>query len=118
MKKSEQKIIEEINIIQIFDHWVSKNIVVHQRLTSFMETDIRWAIKNFGFEGVIKGINFYAEILETSIPSDDKKYFWTYKWGLCEFLRRGLRKFDGQETSNYLRKQKVAAPQAVIFKRK
>lgn len=117
-KKAEQKVIDDLNQIQIFNYWVSKNIVVHQRLTPFMKTDINWAMKTFGFEEVLQAIDFYAEILEVGTPEDQKKYFWTYKWGLCEFLRRGVKKFDGQSTSNYLRKQKVAAPQAIIFKRK
>lgn len=103
---------------QIFEHWKSKNIVNHMRLTTDMKAEINRALKDYPVEEVKTYIDFYAEILEVGTSDDDKKYFWSYKWTLGEFLRRGIKKFDGQSTSNYLRKQKVAAPQAVIFKRK
>ncbi len=102
---------------EIFDHWISKGIINHQRLTTPMKSDINWAMKDYPVDEIKTMIDFYATILEMGTPEDDKKYFWTHKWSLGDFLRRGLKKFDGQELSNYLRKQKVQAPEAVIFNR-
>lgn len=102
---------------QIFEYWKSKNIVSHVRLTSDMKKEMDYVLKDYPVEEICGYIDFYAEILEPGVDDNDKKYFWTYKWTIGEFLRRGIKKFDGQVTSNYLRKQKVAAPQAVIFKR-
>lgn len=104
--------------IEIFDYWISKGIVNHQRLTSSMKLDINWIMKDYTVDEIKAFIDFYATILEVGVPEDNKKYFWTHKWTLSDFIRRGIKKFDGQETSNYLKKQKVQAPEAVIFTRK
>lgn len=102
---------------EIFDHWISKNIVIHQRLTNGMLADINWILRDYTVDEIKVFIDFYAQILEPGVVEKDKKYFWSYKWGLGEFLRRGVKKFDGQSPDNYLKKQKVQAPEAVIFTR-
>lgn len=103
---------------EIFDYWISKGITVHQRMTTPMKADIDWILKDYTVDEVKGFIDFYATILEVGVPEDDKKYFWTHKWTLGDFIRRGIKKFDGQSPSNYAKKQKVKAPDAVIFTRK
>ena len=101
----------------IFRRWNEKGIVVHRRMTHDIGLAISRALRDYTKEEVFEFMDFYATILEPGVKDDDKKYFWSYRWGLVEFLQRGIRKFDGQEISNYLRKQKVDSPQAIVFKR-
>ena len=103
---------------QIFDYWNSKKIVVHKRMGEELGNEIGRCIKKYDIDTIKEAIDLYAMILEPGTPEDLKKYFWTYKWNLSEFLMRGVKRFDGQDASNYLRKQRVDAPQAVIFTRK
>lgn len=102
----------------LFDYWNEQKIVVHKRMTSEIATELGRALKNYSFEELKAAIDFYTTILEPGKKEDEKDYFWSYKWNLYEFLRRGVKKFDGQDTNNYRRKQKVDAPQAVVFKRR
>lgn len=106
----------EIN--QVFEKWNDKKIIVHKKLPSDFKSAIQTAIKNYGFEDVIDRIDFYATILENGIEEKDRIYYWTYRWTLYEFLKRGLKKFYGQSLEMYRRKQRMNSPQAVVFTRK
>lgn len=102
---------------EIFDYWNSKGIVKHARMNHDLELELARQLKHYRKEELMALIDFYAAILEPGVPEHQKKYFWTYKWNLWEFLKRGVRKFDGQELSSYLRRQNVESPKAIIFKR-
>lgn len=102
---------------ELLGYWNSKKIVVHSRLTPDIQTELSRICKYYSVEEIRGFIDFYTEILEPGTNEKDKKYFWTYKWNFYEFLKRGVKKFDGQTVDNYLRKQKVEAPKAVIFQR-
>lgn len=115
---SPAKIITDESKREVLDYWNSKKITQHKRLTTDLERGIVIALRKYSFEELKELIDFYATILEPGLSESEKKYFWTYKWNLWEFLQRGTKKFDGQDVSNYLRKQKVEGPEAVIFKRK
>ncbi len=103
---------------EVFDHWNSKKIIVHKRISHDIDKELNKALKDFPTEELKELIDFYATILEPGVSDHEKKYFWSHKWNLYEFLARGIKKFDGQDVSNYLRKQQVEGPEAVIFKRK
>lgn len=103
---------------EILRYWNSKKIIVHRKLNHDLDTEISRTLKYYSVEEVKEYIDFYATILEPGVVERDKKYFWTYRWNLYEFLKRGIKKFDGQEPENYLKKQSVASPEAIIFKRK
>jgi len=102
---------------EILRHWNSKKITVHKRINEDLNTVMNRTLRGFTVEEVKELIDFYATILELGVPEREQKYFWTYKWNLYEFLMRGIKKFDGQDPSNYLKKQTVQATEAVIFKR-
>jgi hypothetical protein len=102
---------------EIFDHWNSKGIVVHKRMGDGLAGEIGACLKKYDIETIKETIDLYAEIMEIGLPLEKRKYFWTYKWNLSEFLMRGVKKFDGQEASNYLRRQEIDTPTAVVFKR-
>lgn len=104
--------------LKIFEYWNTKKIVRSKRLTSDTKREIKRALKDYSIDEIKEFIDFYETILEPGVDEKDKKYFWTYKWNLYEFLRRGINRFDGQEPSNYLRNQKVADSKVIVFKRK
>lgn len=102
----------------ILRYWNSKKIIVHRKMTHDIDLALSRTLKYYSAEEVKKFIDFFETILEPGVPESQKKYFWTYKWNLWEFLQRGIKKFDGQETTNYLRKQNAGSPEAIVFKRK
>jgi len=71
----------------IFRHWNSKNIIQHRKLTDKIKRAINGALKDYSEEEICQAIDNYAVILA------DDRYYWSYKWGLKEFLQRGLDKF-------------------------
>lgn len=73
---------------RIFEHWNSKEIIQHRRMTDKMRRSINGALKDYKESEICTAIDNYAVIL-----ADSQRYYWTYKWGLREFLQRGLDKF-------------------------
>ena len=71
----------------IFRHWNSKNIIQHRKLTDKIKRAINGALQDYSEEEICQAIDNYATILA------DDRYYWSYKWGLREFLMRGLDKF-------------------------
>jgi hypothetical protein len=103
---------------EVFDYWNSKGIVLHKKMTPDQALEIGRNLNYYSKEDLFKLIDFYATILEPGVQVEDKKFFWSYKWNLYEFLKRGVKKFDGQTTDNYLRKQNVMSSKgAVIIER-
>lgn len=103
---------------EILDHWNSKKIVIHRNLLPGLSKEIDRMLKFVTVEDLKESINFYATILEPGVPEADKKYFWSHKWNLQDFLHRGFEKFDGQDPEHYLKWQKkIDSPTAIVFKR-
>lgn len=103
---------------EILDYWNSKKIIVHKILTHEANNQITQTLKHYSMEEVQGMIDLYATILEPGVPEEDKVYFWTHKWNLYEFLKRGVPKFYGQEASSYKKRHRVETPEAIVFKRK
>ena len=60
-----------------------------------MKTKINSALKEYSLEDIKKSISNYSIVLS------NKKYFWSYKWTLEDFLVRGLTKFLDVPLKNY-----------------
>jgi len=71
----------------IFNTWNEQNIIIHKKLTDKIKTKINSALNDYTEEEIIGAIKNYAEILQSD------KYMWTYKWGIEDFLQRGIKKF-------------------------
>jgi hypothetical protein len=74
--------ISKDNIYNIYSHWNTQKIIVHQKITQEMKKAINKTLKKYSEDEVIKAISNYAII----VNSDD--YFFNYKWSLGEFLTR------------------------------
>lgn len=106
-KDIEEDIEEERYIhTRIFDHWNNCHIVVHNKLTTKDRTAISAALKDRHEQEIINAISNYAKILKSS------DYFFSYKWTLIDFLKRGLRKFanEADPFNNFKTDRNKAAP--------
>jgi len=72
---------------EIFDHWISLDIVSHKNLTSKQETKIRSALKDYSKEDIKKSMINYRDVLKSD------KHYWTKIWTMENFLSRGLGDF-------------------------
>ena len=73
---------------RIFKHWNSKEIIQHRSMTDKIKRAINGALKDYKELEICTAIDNYAIIL-----ADNQKYYWTHRWGLKDFLQRGLDKF-------------------------
>jgi hypothetical protein len=98
-KKQQQKDKHEI----IFEYWNNKQIIQHRKLTDKLIRALNGALNDYSEKEICTAIDNYAEILA------EEKYYWSYKWGLKDFLSRGLEKFLDFEIAakNYLTDKKI-----------
>jgi len=76
------------SIYSIFKHWNSKKIVVHKELTQAMSSCINARLEAGNtIEEITEAIDNYEKILT------GEEWFWSYKWGMTDFLKKGLDKF-------------------------
>lgn len=88
--------------LTIFDHWNSKGIIQHRKLTQKTISKINSKLKDYTPEEIMQAIDNYARILD-----NPDKYYFTYRWQLWEFLDRGLEKMlDWEIADNNYRKDK------------
>ena len=74
--------IKEKQIQQIFDHYLSKNIIQHKKLTKDMKTEINKALNNFEYEVIIQAIDNYAVVFHSD------KYWFKQKYTLENIMRK------------------------------
>ncbi len=79
--KKERKLIKK-DILSIFDHWNSQNIIKHEKMTAAIQSAIQAALKEYSKEAICLAIKNYGIILHGDFK-------WSHKWTLAEFLSRG-----------------------------
>ena len=86
------------SIRDIYNFWNTQNIIKHRKLNSKMRNKINSTLKEYTSGEIKQSIKNYAEIL------NDKKYWFSYRWTIDEFLHRGLEKFMDSEIAkqNYI----------------
>ena len=88
----------------VFSHWNSKKIITHRTLTEKISGHINARLEEgYLVEEILGAIDNYEIVLR-----DNVLYFWSYKWGLGDFLVRGLDKFktESDPFTNYAVKGK------------
>lgn len=92
---------KENNIYTIFNFWNEKKIKVHRHLNG-TESPLKTALKTYSVDEIKQSIENYAEVLK-----HPELYYFSYKWDLKDFLKRGLDKFLDREVAiqNYSRKK-------------
>ena len=102
-------------ISNIFNYWNTKNIIVHRELNDTIHKAIEKALKKYSEEEIKTYIDRYDTVIK------DETYFWSYKWGLAEFLTRkeGISSFtdEGTKWVNYCsensKKQTISTQRSV-----
>jgi len=73
---------------KIFTHWLNQNIYKHKKNT--FESQI---LKKYSLEEILTAITNYGIIV------NGEEYYWSYKWTLGDFLKRGLDRFMDLDTA-------------------
>lgn len=98
VKGSKEKISKEKKdyCSAVLSAWNEQGIVTHKTISNDAQKELdKLVAKKYPLEDLLKAIKLYGTIL------NGKEYFWTYKWNLYEFLKRGLMKFEGKTPDDY-----------------
>lgn len=82
----------------LFDHYISKDIIKHSKITSGMKTAANARLKDYTFEQLIQVIDNYAAIYKS------EKYWFSTKYGFADLMRdKDVRKFidDADPFNNF-----------------
>lgn len=71
----------------IYTVWNNEKIIVHEKLTDKMKAAINTALKDYSEPQITQAIKNYA------IIQKGEEFFFKYKWGLADFLHRGVERF-------------------------
>jgi len=91
---------KEIQSQEIFDYYISKNIIQHKKFDSGMKNKVKNAIKKHGYDELVKVIDNYSTVFHS------RDYWFTYKYGLMDLMRdKDIRQFgsEGDPLYNFLK---------------
>src|SRR5699024_6349895 len=69
-------------IRDIFNHYLSKNIIQHKKITNAMRTAVKARLKDYSYEQLIEAIDNYSIIYHGG-----NKYWFDTKYGLADLMR-------------------------------
>ena len=80
---------KETNIIcDLFDHYLSKKIINHNKLTNPMKSAVKARLKDYSYEQLIQAIDNYAIVYKGT------GYYFNTKYGFADLMRdKDVRKF-------------------------
>jgi len=87
-------------IRDLFNHYLSKNIIKHQKLTSAMKTAANARLRDYTYEQLIEAIDNYAVVYK------GQEYWFDTKYGFADLMRdKDVRKFinDADPLNNFKR---------------
>lgn len=105
--KNEKK--EQIR--DLFDHYLSKDIIQHKKLTGPMERAINARLKDYSVEELKAAIDNYAVVYFSD------NYWFTHKYPLADFMRdKDVRRFldEADPLNNFRRNKGVAKERKVV----
>ena len=101
--KKEVKEVKDFKeeIYSIFEFWNKQGIIIHRKFDS-LKPNINAALKLYKEYEIKKAISNYKTVLKGD------EFYWTYRWGLKDFLQRGLENFteENKPLDNYKNKEK------------
>jgi hypothetical protein len=93
---------EKDEIQKLFDHFVSKKIILHKKMNQAMKRAIKLSLKDYTYEELKHAIDNYA-----TVYFSDAHWF-THKYALADFMRdKDIRKFldEADPIQNFANKQ-------------
>ena len=107
---SSKSLKKEIHL-GVYEYWNSKEIIKHKQFTDGMDKAIGKALKTYTDTDLKTAIDKYALVLSSDL------YFWTHKWTLEDFLKRGLTRFVDSPIESFLKiKDDNGQPKHEIWK--
>ena len=100
-EKEEEKEEEEDTVRDLFDHYLSKKIIQHNKITRPIRTAINARLKDYSYEQLIQVIDNYAEVYFSD------NHWFTHKYPLADLMRdKDVRKFidDADPLNNYAKR--------------
>lgn len=100
-EKEEEKEEYKDRARDLFDHFISKNIIRHKKMTSAMIAAINARLRDYSFDDLKKAIDNYA------IVYSSKNHWFTHKYPLADFMRdKDVRKFldEADPINNFMNK--------------
>ncbi len=73
--------------ISTFEKWNFQKIITHKKLTPQIQTSVKRALQDYSEMEIFRGIENYAEVVFSA------DHYFSHKWTLKDFLKRGLDKF-------------------------
>lgn len=99
LSTEEELSIDNTNTFRgLFDHYLSKGIIQHSKITGPMKTAANARLKDYTYEQLIQAINNYAVIYKSS------DYWFNTKYGFADLMRdKDIRKFidDAEPFKNF-----------------
>jgi len=89
--KENKETIQKKEIIDIFDYWNKKEIIIHKRLDQTTASSINARLKDNSIDEIKDSIHIYSVALK------DDDYRWTYYWTLKDFMHKGYDKFKDKD---------------------
>ncbi|WP_187445544.1 DUF4373 domain-containing protein [Bacillus infantis] len=87
VKESKEKETNKY-IHDLYEHYNSKNIIKHQKLTDSMKRSAKAMLRDYTFETLKKAIDNYAEVLAS------ENHYFSHKFPFADFMRdKDIRKF-------------------------
>lgn len=84
----------------LFDHYLSKKIINHQKITSAMRTAANARLRDYSYDQLIQAIDNYATVYHSN------DYWFNTKYGFADLMRdKDIRKFidDADPLTNFAR---------------
>lgn len=89
-KERKEKESKESNtdVLDLFNHYISKEIIKHNKITSSIRSSINTRLKDYTKDDLMKAIDNYATVYH------GQEYWFTHKYPLADFMRdKDVRKF-------------------------
>ncbi|MEN1968989.1 phage replisome organizer N-terminal domain-containing protein [Lentibacillus sp. N15] len=99
LDKERDKDKPDNRIRDLFNHYLSKNIIKHKKMTSPMRTAANARLRDYPYEQLIQAIDNYAVVYQ------GKEYWFSTKYGFADLMRdKDIRKFidDADPLNNFL----------------
>ncbi|MBP1950259.1 chromosomal replication initiator DnaA [Virgibacillus litoralis] len=87
-EEEEEEEEEEYTVRDLFDHYISKNIIQHSKMTNPIKSSIRARLRDYTYEQLIQVIDNYSKVYFGD------NYWFTHKYTLADLMRdKDVRKF-------------------------
>lgn len=98
-KESNKDIVDKSPIESLYEHYLTKGIINHTKITGPMKSAIKARLKDYSYEQLVQAIDNYATVYKSD------KYFFHTKYGLTDLMRdKDIRRFidDAEPLKNLL----------------